>query len=160
MLTISFQPFSFLLPTSRLQTSYWGKPSLYTYCFNSQLDKRSQHLIKPTWEVATKDKYLPHRLKMELDLQSLFGLHVHSCTHWLRHRIHTPHPPHLDSYTRAPSLWDPLSAQKHLQNYWKNFTKKISPAQSIYCAFPNSKKYHFGCNKINRSTGNRFRIYS
>jgi hypothetical protein len=21
---------------------------------------------------------------MELDLQSLFGLHVHSCTHWLR----------------------------------------------------------------------------
>jgi len=27
-----------------------------------------------------------HRLNMELDLQSLFGLHVHSCTHWpLRH---------------------------------------------------------------------------
>jgi hypothetical protein len=26
-----------------------------------------------------------HRLKMELDLQSSFGLHVHSCTHW--------HPP-------------------------------------------------------------------
>ncbi len=25
-----------------------------------------------------------HRLNMELDLQSLFGLHVHSCTHWLR----------------------------------------------------------------------------
>ncbi len=26
---------------------------------------------------------------MELDLQSLFGLHVHSCTHWLR----PPQPP-------------------------------------------------------------------
>jgi hypothetical protein len=25
-------------------------------------------------------------LNMELDLQSLFGLHVHSCTNWLRHR--------------------------------------------------------------------------
>jgi hypothetical protein len=24
---------------------------------------------------------------MELDLQSLFGLHVHSCTHWMRPRI-------------------------------------------------------------------------
>ncbi len=27
-----------------------------------------------------------HRLNMELDLQSLFGLHVHSCTHWLSPR--------------------------------------------------------------------------
>jgi hypothetical protein len=27
-----------------------------------------------------------HRLNMELDLQSLFGLHVYICTHWLRHR--------------------------------------------------------------------------
>ncbi len=26
----------------------------------------------------------PDRLAMELDLQSLFGLHVHSCNHWLR----------------------------------------------------------------------------
>ncbi len=40
-----------------------------------------------------------HRLKMKLDLQSLFGLHVHSCTHWLR--PHNTPPPHLDSYTRA-----------------------------------------------------------
>ncbi len=36
---------------------------------------------------------------MELDLQSLFGLNVHSCTHWLRTR--NPSPPHLGSYTRA-----------------------------------------------------------
>ncbi len=33
---------------------------------------------------------LSHRLNMELDLQSLFGLHVHSCTYWLRPRNHPP----------------------------------------------------------------------
>jgi hypothetical protein len=37
------------------------------------------------WFVVT------HRLNMELDLQSLFGLHVHSCTHQLRTR--NPPPP-------------------------------------------------------------------
>jgi hypothetical protein len=31
---------------------------------------------------------------MEFDIQSLFGLHVHSCTHWLRTRP-PPHPPAL-----------------------------------------------------------------
>ncbi len=36
---------------------------------------------------------------MKLDLQSLFGLHVHSCTHWLRPR--NPLPSLLGSYTRA-----------------------------------------------------------
>jgi hypothetical protein len=31
-----------------------------------------------------RDSYGPtYRLNMELDLQSLFGLHVHSCTLWL-----------------------------------------------------------------------------
>jgi hypothetical protein len=37
---------------------------------------------------------------MELYLQSLVGLNVHSCTHWLRPRL-TPFPPHLGAYTRA-----------------------------------------------------------
>ncbi len=32
-----------------------------------------------------------HRLNMKLDLRSLFGLHVHKCTHWLRPR--NPPPP-------------------------------------------------------------------
>jgi hypothetical protein len=36
-------------------------------------------------------KWLEHRLNMELDLQNLFGLHVHNCTHWLRPR--NPLPP-------------------------------------------------------------------
>jgi hypothetical protein len=40
-----------------------------------------------------------HKLNMELDLKSLFRLHVHSCIHWLRPR--NPPPPHLGSYTRA-----------------------------------------------------------
>jgi hypothetical protein len=40
-----------------------------------------------------------HRLNMELDLQILFGFHVHSCNHWLRPL--TPIPPQLGSYTRA-----------------------------------------------------------
>jgi hypothetical protein len=43
---------------------------------------------------------VPYSLNMELDLHSLFELHVHSCTHWLRPR-NSPLPPHLGSYTRA-----------------------------------------------------------
>jgi hypothetical protein len=48
-------------------------------------------------EAAVVD--LRHRLNMELDLQSFFGLQVHSCTHWLR-PCNSPLPPHLGSYTR------------------------------------------------------------
>ncbi len=50
---------------------------------------------------------LNHRLIIELDLQSLFGLLVHSCTHWQRPANPpppTPHSvitPHLGSYTGA-----------------------------------------------------------
>jgi hypothetical protein len=35
---------------------------------------------------------LTHGLNMELDLQSLFGLLVNSCTHWLRPRNPSPSP--------------------------------------------------------------------
>ncbi len=44
-----------------------------------------------------------HRLNMELDLQNLFGIHVHSCTHyhWLRPNKPQLPPAHLGSYTRA-----------------------------------------------------------
>jgi hypothetical protein len=56
-----------------------------------------------------------HRLNMELDLQSLFGLHVHSCPHWLRHR-HSHHPPAfgliyegaIGQPRQTTSLFDPL----------------------------------------------------
>ncbi len=42
-----------------------------------------------------------HRLNMELDLQSLFGLHVHSCTCTYLQPIGNHLLPHLGSYTRA-----------------------------------------------------------
>ncbi len=42
---------------------------------------------------------IKHKLNMKLDLQSLFGLHVHSFTHWLGPR--DPLPLHLVSYTKA-----------------------------------------------------------
>jgi hypothetical protein len=42
--------------------------------------------------------HIRHRFYMELVLQSLFGLHVHSCTYWLRPLIP---PPYLVSYSRA-----------------------------------------------------------
>jgi hypothetical protein len=38
----------------------------------------------------------------KIDLQSLFGLHVHSCTHWLRPR--TPLPPHLGSAAKIDDI--------------------------------------------------------
>jgi hypothetical protein len=61
---------------------------------------------------------------MELDLQSLFGLHVYSRTHQLRPRNDTPLPHHLGLYTRAllvsqdrrhlfVILWGPSSAAKY-----------------------------------------------
>ncbi len=36
--------------------------------------------------------FKPYRLNMELNLQRLFGLHAHSCTHWLRTRNPPPPP--------------------------------------------------------------------
>ncbi len=45
--------------------------------------------------------YMREGVGNSLDLQSLFGLHVHSFTHWLRPSNFPPIPPHLGSYTRA-----------------------------------------------------------
>jgi hypothetical protein len=38
-----------------------------------------------------------HRLIIELDLQSLFGLHMHTRTHWLRPR----NPPRIWAHIRG-----------------------------------------------------------
>jgi hypothetical protein len=62
---------------------------------------------------------------MELDLQSLFGLHVCSCTHWLRPR--NPRPPpiplHFGSYTRALLV---SQERRHLfVTPWKNMFESI-----------------------------------
>jgi hypothetical protein len=48
-----------------------------------------------------------HRLNIELDLQSLFELYVHSCTHWLRLRNSPPPPPHLGSYVYEGAIGQP-----------------------------------------------------
>jgi hypothetical protein len=49
------------------------------------------------WEL-TSTRYivfeLYHRLKVDLDIQNLFGLHVHRRTHWLR-----PPPSRIWAYT-------------------------------------------------------------
>ncbi len=59
--------------------------------------KTSEPLVR---SFTGSTKTLFHRLNMEIDLQSLFWLYAHSCSHWLRHR-NSPLHPHLDSYTRA-----------------------------------------------------------
>ncbi len=64
-------------------------------------------LTRCHWQLSEVD-YLGHtvaycRLNMELDFQSLFGLHVHSCTQCLRPR--NPPPP--------PSIWAHI-----LGRYW------------------------------------------
>ncbi len=43
----------------------------------------------------------PQRLNTELDLQSLFGLHMCSSTHLLRDPASRPSPPNMGTYTRA-----------------------------------------------------------
>jgi hypothetical protein len=42
--------------------------------------------------VSARVEVLLHMFNMELDLQSLFGPHVYSCTHWLRPRTLPPTP--------------------------------------------------------------------
>jgi hypothetical protein len=54
-----------------------------------------------------------NRLNIELDLQSIFGLHVHSCTHWLRLR-NPPPPP-------SPCIWAHIRGR-----YWSANIDDIS----------------------------------
>ncbi len=80
-------------------------------------------------------------LNMELDLQSLFGLHVHSCTQWLRPR--TLLPPPLGSYTRALLVsqdrrhW-PLTPKKGLE---KGLGRCWAAAQSTCLIWPSYKLF-------------------
>ncbi len=86
--------------------------------------------------VHTDHLYHQHRLSMEVDLQNLFGHHVHSCTHWLRPRNSpSPFPPYLDSYTRAllvnqiddNCLWPPDQSlhQTHRKQTWRTPVSQI-----------------------------------
>ncbi len=66
----------------------------YTYRRRCQLPskprRRRAAAHAPPRSQTTSVKVRNHRLNMELDLQSLFGLHVHSCTHLLRPRNSPP----------------------------------------------------------------------
>ncbi len=50
-------------------------------------------LAKQVVEVLGYNCTIMSQLNMELDLQSLFGFHVYSCTHSLRPRNAPPPPP-------------------------------------------------------------------
>ncbi len=79
---------------------------------------------------------------MELDLQSLYGLQVHSCTHWLRTR-NSPLPSHLGLNTRALLVsqdrrhlfvsCDPLGRHEQLGG-------QLQARQLVICKSANNKK--------------------
>jgi hypothetical protein len=67
---------------------------------------------------------------MELELQSFFGLYVHSCTHWLRTRNPAPLSPHLGSYTRAQ-----LVSQDRLHLFCDPLFVYFMYLRAIFCTF-------------------------
>ncbi len=81
------------------------------------------------------DKYIGihtnHRLNRQLNLQSLLGLHVHSCTHWMSSR--NPPPPRFWAHIRG-RYW---SAKKDDISLWPPVTRaSLNPNSSIgqpYC---------------------------
>ncbi len=93
------------------------------FCFPFQISKsiasqceKSTMLYRYMCVVQTWARYrLYHRLNLELDLQSLFGLLVYSCTQWLRPWI-SPLPPSfgliyeatIDQPRYTTSLCNPL----------------------------------------------------
>ncbi len=81
---------------------------------------------------------------MKLNLQSLFGLHGHSCTHWLRSRTPPlPFPSHLGSYTRALLVSQdrrhvfvtPCYQVLHSNRYWDTFCENQCCGSGIRCFF-------------------------
>jgi hypothetical protein len=70
---------------------------------------------------------------MELDLQNLLGLHVHSCTHWPRPRNPSPlPPPHLRSYTRAVLVSQDRRHLCELLSIPKQIINGVGPLLSSY----------------------------
>ncbi len=94
--TISLRKLSFLLMT------FVDVLLFYLFCFIVFKVLQYCTVISKICTGCILYNTVDHRLNMELDRQSLFGLHVHSCTHWLRARHPPPPPPpHLGPYTRA-----------------------------------------------------------
>ncbi len=69
-----------------------------------------------------------HRLNIELDLQSLFGLHVHSFTHWLRPRI--PPPPPIWAHIRG-RYWSAKIETSLFKPLYRQYDKRKGK-QSVY----------------------------
>jgi hypothetical protein len=90
---------------------------------------------------------------MELDLQSLFGLHVQSCTHWLRPRNAPPPVPRILAHIRgrywsakiddiSTSRCDPLL-----------FTYSQDPSFSVWLSFKmrrQMKRFYVTCLKLRK----------
>jgi hypothetical protein len=63
--------------------------------------ERSQYLKSAASCSGSTQQSLKHRLNMELDPRRLFGLHVYSCTHWLRPRDSPPPHPRIWAQIRG-----------------------------------------------------------
>ncbi len=72
---------------------------------------------------------------MKLDLQSLFGLHVHSCTQWPRNL--PPHPP------PTPRIWAPYTKALLVSQYRRHLF--VIP----YCKFTPNIQYSNTLQDIN-----------
>ncbi len=95
--------------------------------------------------VKTTSHWSPHRLNMELDLHSLFRLHVHSCTHWLRPRNNPP-PPRIWAHMQGRywsaeiddiSSWPPESPSTSMIAHYRPFSKQrlITYCSNFLCIF-------------------------
>ncbi len=68
----------------------------YQHCAVNDVRQRGSEM-KTSWINLPPMQRFGHRLNIELDLLSFFGLQVHSCTHWLTPRTPPPPPP--------PRIW-------------------------------------------------------
>ncbi len=84
----------------RIQNTDFTKVLLKTVCLMRKFSSsRKNRNIFP----LLRRKLWRHRLNMELDLQSLFGLDVTWCSHWLRPR--NPSPPLAFGLTYEGRYW-------------------------------------------------------
>jgi hypothetical protein len=99
-----------------------------TYCNTVQWSQKSAQDVQKMYIVHAFD----HRLNMELDRQSLFGLHVHSCTHWLKPP--TPLTPHIWAHIRGfywsamiddISMWSPAVDPRMKCRIWETLVLEL-----------------------------------
>jgi hypothetical protein len=108
-----FFPQFIIVPRCSIDTDWFSMTITYFYDFP-----------KIQWLLRIRQITSEHWLNMELNLQSLFGLHVHRCTHWLRPSNTPPPLPHLGScecaigqprYVDDISLWPHASVSSEIR---------------------------------------------